>query len=329
MTRLPSPPLLEALGLEVRFPVRRGLFGRVRGYVHAVDGVSLSVGAGETVALVGETGSGKSTLGRALVRLVEPAAGRILFEGEDLLALRGEALRRRRRDFQIVFQDPYASLNPRMRVVDLVAEPLVIHRWKDRAARRERAAELLTQVGLEPGALESYPHAFSGGQRQRIALARALALEPKFLVLDEPVSALDVSVQAQIVNLLSDLQERMGLAYLFIAHSLQVVAHLAHRTAVMYLGRVVEEGPTEALFARPLHPYTQALLAAVPDVAPGAGLPRPLPGEPPSPLAPPPGCRFAPRCPRAEEECRLRSPLLEERGGGRKVACWKAEGSGA
>jgi len=325
VNRQEHPPLLEARDLEVRFPVRRGLFGRLRGYVHAVDGVSLSVWPGETVALVGETGSGKSTLGRALVRLVEPSAGQILFEGEDLLALRGEALRRRRRDFQIVFQDPYASLNPRMRVEELVTEPLVIHRWKDRAARRQRAAELLAQVGLEAGALGCFPHAFSGGQRQRIALARALALEPRFLVLDEPVSALDVSVQAQIVNLLSELQERLGLAYLFIAHSLGVVAHLPHRTAVMYLGRIVEEGPTEALFRKPLHPYTAALLAAVPAVEPGAPPPRPLAGEPPSPLRPPPGCRFAPRCPRAEDRCRAETPPLAEREEGRRAACFFAE----
>lgn len=319
---LPAAPLVEARDLVVRFPVRRGFLRRVAGHVHAVDGVSLDVLPGETVGLVGETGCGKSTLGRCLVRLVRPDSGSLRFCGEDLLALEGRALRERRRHFQIVFQDPYASLNPRMNVESIVTEPLVIHGIGNRETRREAAAGLLRQVGLDPSALSRYPRDFSGGQRQRIAIARALALDPKFIVLDEPVSALDVSVQAQIVNLLQDLQEQRGLSYLFIAHGLQVVAHLSNRVAVMYLGRIVEEGPSDALFASPLHPYTRALLSAVPEPDPSASRPPvPLPGEPPSPLSPPPGCRFAPRCPLAEPACRREGPGLLEAGDGRRVAC--------
>jgi peptide/nickel transport system ATP-binding protein len=318
---------LEVRDLTVRFPVRRGFLRRAAGYVHAVDGVSLDVFPGETVGLVGETGCGKSTLGRCLVRLLRPDSGTIRFDGADLLALEGRALRESRRHFQIVFQDPYASLNPRMTVEAIVTEPLAIHGIGDRAKRREAAADLLRQVGLDPSGLPQYPRAFSGGQRQRIAIARALALDPKFIVLDEPVSALDVSVQAQIVNLLQDLQESRGLTYLFIAHGLQVVAHLSSRVAVMYLGRIVEEAPGEALFAAPLHPYTQALLSAVPEPDPEAPRARvTLPGEPPSPLAPPPGCRFAPRCPLAQERCRREVPDLRDVGGGRRVACHLAEG---
>jgi oligopeptide/dipeptide ABC transporter ATP-binding protein len=317
-----TTPLVEASDLRLRFPVQRGLWGNPTAFVHAVDGVSFSVGRGETLGLVGETGSGKSTVGRILVRLQKPDSGRVTFEGADLLALEGRALRDRRREFQIVFQDPMASLNPRMRVGDIVAEPLLIHRVGDRAERRRRAEALLARVGLDGATLDKFPHEFSGGQRQRVGIARALALDPKFIVLDEPVSALDVSVQAQVVNLLQDLQEERGLTYLFIAHGLQVVAHVSTRVAVMYLGRIVEEGPTEAIFARPLHPYTKALLEAVPEPDPArSGRPPELKGELVSAVDLPEGCRFAPRCPLAQERCRREDPQLREFGGGHCAAC--------
>ncbi len=316
--------LLEARDLVCRFPLRRGLWGKPVAYVHAVDGVSLTVGAGETLGLVGETGSGKTTVGRILVRLQEPDSGQVLFDGQDLLALKGKDLRQRRRQFQIVFQDPMGSLNPRMRVRDIVAEPLLIHKLGTPRERKDRAAALLDRVGLSASAADKYPHEFSGGQRQRIGIARALALNPKFIVLDEPVSALDVSVQAQVVNLLQDLQEERGLAYLFIAHGLQVVAHVSGRVAVMYLGRIVELGPTEAVFERPLHPYTRALLASVPE--PDPDCPRTsvlIQGE----LTVEPGlrggCRFAPRCPLAGERCRLEEPLLRNFDG-QQAACHRA-----
>jgi len=315
-------PLVRVTDLVHLYPVRSGLWKRASGYVHAVDGVSFEIARGETLGLVGETGSGKSTVGRCLVRLIEPTSGRIEFDGEDLLALKGKALRQRRRNFQIIFQDPYGSLDPRMTVLASVMEPLLVHRMGDRKARKEHAAELLGQVGLDASALGKYPHEFSGGQRQRIAIARAIALNPKFIVCDEPVSALDVSVQAQIVNLLQDLQQELGLTYLFIAHGLQVVAHISTRVAVMYAGRIAELGPTEALFSSPLHPYTKALLAAVPepDLAPKEK-PQPLKGEPPSGLTPPPGCRFASRCPIAAERCRQEEPVLRDFGGGHLAAC--------
>jgi oligopeptide/dipeptide ABC transporter ATP-binding protein len=317
-----TTPLLEASDLRLRFPVRRGLWGNPTAFVHAVDGVSFSIDRGQTLGLVGETGSGKSTVGRILVRLLEPDAGRVTFDGVDLLALKGRALREKRRDFQIVFQDPMASLNPRMRVGDIVAEPLLIHRVGDRAERRRRAEALLARVGLDGSALDKYPHEFSGGQRQRVGIARALALDPKFIVLDEPVSALDVSVQAQVVNLLQDLQEERGLTYLFIAHGLQVVAHVSTRVAVMYLGRIVEEGATEELFARPLHPYTRALLEAVPEPDPAhPGAAPKLKGELVSAADLPKGCRFAPRCPLAEARCRQEDPQLRDFGGGHRAAC--------
>jgi oligopeptide/dipeptide ABC transporter ATP-binding protein len=290
--------------------VKGGFWRTTKAWVHAVDDVSFDIAAGETLGLVGETGSGKTTLGRCLVRLLEPSSGRILFDGEDLLALNGERLRASRRDFQIIFQDPYGSLNPRMRVADIVAEPLLIHRMGNRRERYERVADLLRQVGLDPSVMGRFPHEFSGGQCQRIGIARALALNPKFIVCDEPVSALDVSVQAQIVNLLQDLQDRRGLTYLFIAHGLGVVSHISARTAVMYLGRIVETGPTEELFIRPLHPYTRALLSAVP-----------LKGEPSSSTKRPKGCRFAARCPLVEPRCRHEAPELRDFGGGHMAAC--------
>ncbi len=311
--------LLEVDGLVKHFPVRRGVFGRVSGAVRAVDGVNLEIAAGETLGVVGESGCGKSTLGRLVLRLIEPTAGRVRFDGRELGMLDAAALRAQRRAMQIIFQDPYSSLNPRMTVGQTLAEPLMLHGLHT-ARHRERVAELLQTVGLAPEHAQRYPHEFSGGQRQRIGIARALAVEPKLIVCDEAVSALDVSVQAQVVNLLQDLQRRFGLAYLFIAHDLAVVKHIATRIAVMYLGRIVEIGTKDALFAAPRHPYTQALLSAIP-------LPEPVPrerlllaGDVPSPMNPPAGCHFHTRCVHARELCSQRAPLLEEHGG-HAVAC--------
>ncbi len=312
----PAPaggPLLEVEGLTKHFPVRSGFFGRSRGALRAVDGVSLSLAPGETLGLVGESGSGKTTLGRLILRLIEPTAGSVRFGGEDVLALDRKGLRAKRREMQIIFQDPYASLNPRMQVGDIVGEALVIHRIASGRERRERVVELLRTVGLGPEALNRYAHEFSGGQRQRIGIARALAVLPRFIVADEPVSALDVSIQAQILNLLLDLQERFGLTYLFISHDLRVVEHVSDRVAVMYLGRIVELAPRESLYKRPLHPYTQALLSAIP-------LPDPrrrkrriiLEGDVPSPIHPPPGCAFHTRCPYAQARCREETPVWRE-----------------
>jgi oligopeptide/dipeptide ABC transporter ATP-binding protein len=292
-------PLLQVDGLKVWFPVRSGPLRRRVGWVRAVDGVDLAVGRGETVALVGESGSGKTTVGRAIVRVLPPTAGTIRLDGEDLTALKGAALRGSRRRFQMVFQDPYSSLDPRQTVGEILAEPLRIHRLVESDARPARIAELLTMVGLDPAFAERYPHEFSGGQRQRIGIARALAVEPDLIVCDEPVSALDVSIQAQVVNLLQRLQADLGIAYLFIAHDLALVRHLARRVAAMYLGRIVETGSVDGVYARPLHPYTAALLSAVP--VPDAEVERGrsriiLSGEMPSPADPPPGCHFHTRC---------------------------------
>ena len=303
--------LLQVDGLVKHFPVRRGVFGRVSGAVRAVDGVHLQIAAGETLGVVGESGCGKSTLGRLVLRLIEPTSGQVRFDGRELGTLDAAALRAQRRAMQIIFQDPYSSLNPRMTVGQTLAEPLKLH-GLHLGRHPERVAELLQTVGLAPEHAQRYPHEFSGGQRQRIGIARALAVEPKLIVCDEAVSALDVSVQAQVVNLLQDLQRRFGLAYLFIAHDLAVVKHIATHVAVMYLGRIVEIGDKAALFAAPRHPYTQALLSAIPLPEPGLQRERVLlAGDVPSPLNPPPGCQFHTRCVHARALCSQQTPVLE------------------
>lgn len=330
-----ASPLVEVEGLKVHFPVFRGAFlKRKVAVVRAVDGVSFSVGRGETLGVVGESGCGKSTTGRALMRLVEATEGTIRFEGEDLLALRGEALRRKRRDFQMIFQDPYGSLDPRMTVLDIVAEPLRAHGLGG-PDLKERVQAMLEKCGLNPRYIRRYPHEFSGGQRQRVAIARALVLEPSFVVCDEPVSALDVSIRAQVLNLLVDLQRELGLTYLFIAHDLAAVRHISDRIAVMYLGRIVELSPADEIYRRPAHPYTQALISAVPIPDPKAEANRQrivLQGDVPSPLDPPSGCRFHPRCPRfatlgkeQKTRCKGEEPLLRVLDQGRQVACHFAD----
>ncbi len=314
--------LLRAEGLVKHFPVRRGLFGRATGAVRAVDGVSLSIRRGETLGLVGESGSGKTTTGRLVLRLVPATAGRVLFDGRSVFDLDARALRALRREMQIIFQDPYSSLNPRMTVGAAIEEPIRVHRLAGKAEARARVAALLERVGLAPDHAARYPHEFSGGQRQRVGIARALALGPRFIVCDEPVSALDVSIQAQILNLLEDLQRDLGLTYLFIAHDLAVVRHISDRVAVMYLGKIVEEAETEALFRAPLHPYTKALLSAIPVPDPKTRRERIiLPGDPPDPAAPPPGCPFHPRCPEAVPECRSEVPAFREARPGHRVSC--------
>ena len=323
LNAMPSPALLEAEHVRVHFDVRHGLLSRVQGQVRAVDDVSLELASGETLGLVGESGCGKTTLGRALIRLLPTTGGVIRFDGEDITRMEGGALRERRRHFQMIFQDPFTSLNPRCTVADILGEPLDIHGLTPSPeARAERIRELLSGVGLDPQHANRYPHEFSGGQRQRIGIARALAVEPRLIVCDEPVSALDVSVQAQVIKLLQDLQQQRHLAYLFISHDLAVVEHLCHRIVVMYLGRVMETGPAADLCREPLHPYTRALVSAIPVVDPASKRPRiMLGGDVPSPIDPPPGCPFHPRCPVAEARCRTEVPVLRTLEGGRSVAC--------
>ena len=315
-----KPPLLRAEHLVKHFPVERGLFARGDAAVHAVDGVSFSLAAGETMALVGESGCGKSALGRLLLRLLDATSGKLWFDGVDLMGLSDQQMRARRRDLQMIFQDPYSSLNPRMTVAQTLTEPLNLHGLAT-GRRRERAAELLDLVGLSSHYLQRYPHEFSGGQRQRIGIARALAVEPRLIVCDEAVSALDVSIQAQVVNLLQDLQRRLGLSYVFIAHDLAVVKHIASHVAVMYLGQIVEYADKDSLFSRPRHPYTQALLEAIPLPEPGRKRHRlVLQGDVPNPISPPSGCRFRTRCPHAQPRCTDEVPALSGEAG-HSVAC--------
>ncbi len=322
-------PLLEVSDLIKHYPVRSGILRRNVGAVHAVDGVSFTVGVGETLGLVGESGCGKSTVARSILRLVEPTAGSIRLNGLDITHLGKTNLRPHRRSMQIIFQDPFASLNPRMTAGDIVGEPLSVHRLAAGNEKRERVTELFEQVGLRPDQMHNYPHQFSGGQRQRICIARALSLRPDLIVCDEPVSALDVSIQAQVINLLIDLQRSHGFSYLFIAHDLAVVAHISHRVAVMYLGRIVEIAGKRELFANPRHPYTQALLASVPVADPTAKRLTPLiDGDVPSPINPPSGCAFHTRCPHAMARCRIETPALADIGGQHRVACFLNDGTG-
>jgi oligopeptide/dipeptide ABC transporter ATP-binding protein len=315
-------PVLQVESLKKYFPVRKGLLRRTVGFVHAVDDVSFMIGSGETLGLVGESGCGKTTVGRTILRLIEPTAGTVRVEGHDITHLGKAELRPFREQMQIIFQDPFSSLNPRMRVGDIVAEPLKIHGKARRTARRQRVAQLFERVGLRAAQMDNYPHQFSGGQRQRIGVARALALNPRLIVCDEPVSALDVSIQAQVINLLMDLQRDLGLSYLFISHNLAVVEHISHRTAVMYLGRIVEYTDKTTLFAKPLHPYTEALLAAVPVPDPAIKrIKRVVQGDVPSPLTPPAGCHFHTRCPYVAARCKVESPVLREVEPGHHVAC--------
>lgn len=314
--------LLEVRGLTKHFTARTNWFGRPVSFVSAVDDVGFDLAHGETLSLVGESGCGKSTTGRLVLRLIDPTAGSIRFDGRDITRLQGSALRDLRREMQLVFQDPYASLNPRMTVYDILAEPLMLHGLVPPAKRKARVEELLGLVGLRASHARRYPHEFSGGQRQRIGIARALAVEPHLIVCDEAVSALDVSVQAQVLNLLKDLQARLGIAMVFIAHDLAVVRHISQRIAVMYLGRVVEIAPAAELFAKPRHPYTRALLSAIPVPRPNAARQRMiLSGDVPSPIDPPAGCRFRTRCPFAVDLCRQKVPQMEQTAAGHSVAC--------
>jgi peptide/nickel transport system ATP-binding protein/oligopeptide transport system ATP-binding protein len=328
-TNIEKRPLLEVTDLVKHYAVRGGVLRRRIGTVHAVDGVSFSLNAGETLGLVGESGCGKSTVARTVMRLVEPSSGSISLDGADITRLGKSDLRPHRRSMQIVFQDPFASLNPRMTAGDIVGEPLSVHGLASGRQKQERVAELFAQVGLRPDQMNNYPHQFSGGQRQRICIARALSLGPKLIVCDEPVSALDVSIQAQVINLLIDLQRKHDFSYLFIAHDLAVVAHISHRVAVMYLGRIVEIADKRELFAHPRHPYTQALLASVPIADPKAKRLAPMiDGDVPSPINPPPGCAFHTRCRYVMDRCKVDRPVLVDAGAKHQVACWLNDGTG-
>ncbi len=320
-----KPTLLEVRGLKMWFPIFRGILQRHVADVKAVDGLNFDVYKGETLGLVGESGCGKSTTGRAILQLYRPTAGTVQFDGKDLVKMKGEELRHMRRQMQMIFQDPYASLNPRMTVGSIVSEPLEVHNIGTKAERLERVRELLKIVGLNPYFINRYPHEFSGGQRQRIGVARALAVNPSFIVCDEPISALDVSIQAQVINLLEDLQEQFGLTYLFIAHDLSVVRHISDRIAVMYLGKVVELADRDELYRNPMHPYSQALLSAVPIPDPVVEEKRRriiLEGDVPSPVNPPKGCHFCTRCPKVMDVCKDNEPEFRDYGSGHFVACW-------
>jgi oligopeptide transport system ATP-binding protein len=317
--------LLEVKGLKMWFPIYRGILQRHVADVKAVDGINFEVYKGETLGLVGESGCGKSTTGRAILQLYRPTAGQVVFQGKNLPDMKGNDLRQMRRQMQMIFQDPYASLNPRMTVGSIIAEPLEVHNIGDRATRLDTVRKLLMEVGLNPYFINRYPHEFSGGQRQRIGVARALAVNPSFIVCDEPISALDVSIQAQIINLLEDLQDKLGLTYLFIAHDLSVVRHISDRIAVMYLGKVMELAGREELYRNPMHPYTQALLSAVPIPDPVIEEKRKriiLEGDVPTPVNPPKGCHFCTRCPKVMDVCREREPEFRDQGGGHYTACW-------
>ena len=321
-----AEPLLEVRDLKKHFPIRRGLLSRVSGQVRAVDGVSFTIAPGEVLGLVGESGCGKTTTGRCVLRLIEPTSGSVRFDGREITTLQPAEMRRLRREMQIVFQDPYSSLNPRLTVGSMLSEPLAIHGLAKGARARERVAELLTLVGLSPDHARRYPHEFSGGQRQRIGVARALAVGPRLIVADEPVSALDVSIQAQIINLLRELQQRMNLTYLFVAHDLSVVEYISDRVAVMYLGRIVELASRDRLYQFPSHPYTQSLLSAIPVPDPDRRRRRiVLTGDVPSPARPPSGCRFHPRCFMAEARCATEEPVLREVKSGHWASCHFAE----
>ena len=317
-----SKTLLEVKDLCKYYPIRKGLFSRISGYVYAVDGISFTINEGETLGLVGESGCGKSTVGRTILKLIEPSRGEIIWRGERIDELSRSQMRPYRQQIQAVFQDPYSSLNPRMRSADIVSEPLRNFESLSKAQGRERVYALFERVGLRPDQMLRFPHEFSGGQRQRLGIARALSVKPKLIMLDEPVSALDVSVQAQVINLLEDLQREFQVSYLFVAHDLAVVKHISHRVAVMYLGRIVELAPTKELFSRPSHPYTEALLSAVP--VPDPKYQRKqivLGGDVPSPINRPNGCHFHTRCPYAQERCKVEEPVLEEITPGHSVAC--------